>query len=145
MPESPSRSGRPEGDNESGEIFFGPAPGPGDSEGGDVYPPSGVLDARAFEFGDVAGRLEPGGYEVVCETDRLQVGVYLLAAPEADTQTPHEWDELYFVLEGSGTLTVEGERFALAEGSAAFVAARAHHHFHDYERIVLLVVFDKTS
>jgi mannose-6-phosphate isomerase-like protein (cupin superfamily) len=141
--ETPSLSGSRQGDNEPGDIFFGPAPGPGDSEGGDVYPPVG-MDARAFEFGDLAGRLEPGGYEVVYETDRLQVGVYLLVAPEPDTQTPHEWDELYFVLEGSGTLAVEDEQFSLREGSAAFVAARAHHHFHDYERIVLLVVFDKT-
>jgi mannose-6-phosphate isomerase-like protein (cupin superfamily) len=96
-----------------------------------------------FDFGDVAKRLGPGGYEVVYETDRLQVGVYLLAAPEPDMQQPHEWDELYFVLEGSGTLDVEGEKDRLDEGAAAFVAARAAHRFEDYERIVLLVVFDK--
>jgi mannose-6-phosphate isomerase-like protein (cupin superfamily) len=97
-----------------------------------------------FGFGDVAERLGPGGYEVVYETDRLQVGVYVLAAPKLDTQQPHEWDELYFVLEGSGTLDVEGEKHPLEEGAAAFVAARAAHRFEDYGRIVLLVVFDKT-
>ena len=97
-----------------------------------------------FGFGDVAERLGPGGYEVVYETDRLQVGIYVLAAPEADTQQPHEWDELYFVLEGRGTLDVEGEKHQLEEGAAAFVAAHAAHRFEGYERIVLLVVFDKT-
>jgi mannose-6-phosphate isomerase-like protein (cupin superfamily) len=96
-----------------------------------------------FDFGDVAERLGRGGYEVVYETDRLQVGVYVLAAPEPDTQQPHEWDELYFVLEGRGTLDVEGEKHPLEEGAAAFVAARAEHRFEDYERIALLVVFDK--
>jgi mannose-6-phosphate isomerase-like protein (cupin superfamily) len=96
-----------------------------------------------FQYGDIAARLEPGGYEVVYETERLQVGVYLLAAPDPDTQAPHEWDELYFVLEGSGTLLVEGERLDLETGSAAFVPAQAEHRFEDYERIVLLVVFDK--
>jgi len=96
-----------------------------------------------FDFGDVAERLGPGGYEVVYETDRLQVGVYVLAAPEPDTQQPHEWDELYFVLEGRGMLDVEGEKHPLEQGAAAFVAARAAHRFEDYERIVLLVVFDK--
>jgi mannose-6-phosphate isomerase-like protein (cupin superfamily) len=96
-----------------------------------------------FGFGDVAERLGPGGYELVYETDRLQVGVYVLAAPEPDTQQPHEWDELYFVLEGSGTLDVEGEKHPLEQGAAAFVAARAEHRFEDYERIALLVVFDK--
>jgi mannose-6-phosphate isomerase-like protein (cupin superfamily) len=122
-------------------LFFGPTPGPGDSDGGDLYAPEEV--ASGFDFGTVADRLGPGGYEIVYETDRLQVGVYLLVAPEPDTQIPHEWDELYFVLEGRGTLTVEDEQFALEKGGAAFVAARAHHHFHDYERLVLLVVFDK--
>jgi mannose-6-phosphate isomerase-like protein (cupin superfamily) len=97
-----------------------------------------------FGFGAVAERLGPGGYEVVYETDRLQVGVYVLAAPEPDTQQPHEWDELYFVLEGRGTLDVEGQKHPLEEGAAAFVAAHAAHRFEDYERIVLLVVFDKT-
>lgn len=96
-----------------------------------------------FDFGDVAERLGSGGYEVVYETDRLQVGIYLLAAPEPDAQQPHEWDELYFVLKGSGTLDVEGDKHQLAEGAAAFVAAGAPHRFEDYERIVLLVVFDK--
>jgi mannose-6-phosphate isomerase-like protein (cupin superfamily) len=98
----------------------------------------------AFVFGGVADRLEPGGYEVLYETDRLQVGIYVLAAPEPDMQSPHDWDELYFVLEGSGTLTTEGVELQLAEGGAAFVPARAEHRFGDYERIALLVVFDKT-
>jgi mannose-6-phosphate isomerase-like protein (cupin superfamily) len=127
-------------------LFFDPTPGPGNSDGGDVYPPERMSGLRslAFRFGDVAAGLEPGGYEVVYETDRLQVGVYLIAAPEPDTQEPHEWDELYFVLEGRGTLRVEDEKLRLEEGDAAFVTARVHHHFEDYERIVLLVVFDRT-
>ena len=103
-----------------------------------------IAPFSGFDFGDIAERLGPGGYEVVYETDRLQVGIYVLAEPEPDSQQPHEWDELYFVLEGSGTLDVEGEKHPLGEGAAAFVAARAAHRFEDYERIVLLVVFDKT-
>jgi mannose-6-phosphate isomerase-like protein (cupin superfamily) len=138
----------PDGSSESDAaepLFFGPTPGPGDSEGGDVYPPEGMNTVRslAFRFGGVAESLEPGGYEVVYETDRLQVGVYVLAAPEPDRQEPHEWDELYFVLEGSGTLTTEGVDLPLDEGAAAFVPAGAEHRFSAYERIVLLVVFDK--
>lgn len=96
-----------------------------------------------FDFGRIAERLGPGGYEVVYETARLQVGIYVLEAPEPDTQQPHEWDELYFVLAGSGTLDVEGEKHPLGQGAAAFVAAKEAHRFEDYERIVLLVVFDK--
>jgi hypothetical protein len=39
--------------------------------------------------------------------------VYVLVAPpEPDRQQPHEDDEVYLVLEGSGTLEVEGEQAA---------------------------------
>jgi mannose-6-phosphate isomerase-like protein (cupin superfamily) len=125
-------------------LFFAATPGPGDSDGGDVYAPPEVMDGQRFDYGDVAERLGPGGYEVVYETARLQVGVYVLAAPEPDRQEPHEWDELYFVLEGSGTLRVGEEELQLERGAAAFVPARAHHHFEAFDRIVLLVVFDKS-
>lgn len=126
-------------------LFFTATPGPGDSDGGDLFPPEGMSGVRSgvFQFGRVAERLDPGGYEIVYETDRMQVGVYFLAAPEPDRQEPHEWDELYFVLEGRGTLVVEDEQLALGEGTAAFVPAGADHRFEGYERLVLLVVFDK--
>ena len=50
-----------------------------------------------------------GGYEVVHESPGLEVGVYVLVAPEPDHQQPHEDGEVYIVLEGSGRLEVEGE------------------------------------
>ena len=47
------------------------------------------------------------------------------------------------MLEGSGTLDVEGERVDLREGQAAFVAAGAEHHFVGYEQLSVLVLFEK--
>jgi mannose-6-phosphate isomerase-like protein (cupin superfamily) len=41
--------------------------------------------------------------------------VYVLVAPEPDRQRPHEDDELYVVLEGTGVLQVEGEDIAVRE------------------------------
>jgi len=40
------------------------------------------------------------GYEVVYESEAVELGVYVLVAPEPDDQEPHEWDEIYVVLEG---------------------------------------------
>jgi mannose-6-phosphate isomerase-like protein (cupin superfamily) len=82
-----------------------------------------------------------GGYEVVHESEGLELGVYVLVAPEPDRQQPHEEDELYVVLEGRGTLDVAGERVDLVEGQAAFVAAQVEHRFVGYENLALLVVF----
>jgi mannose-6-phosphate isomerase-like protein (cupin superfamily) len=50
---------------------------------------------------------------------------------------------VYVVLEGRGTLEIEGERVEVQEGKAAFVPAGADHRFVGYEHLSLLVIFDK--
>jgi hypothetical protein len=47
-----------------------------------------------------------GGYEIVHRSPGLELGVYVLVAPEPDRQQPHEDDEVYVVLEGGGVLEV---------------------------------------
>jgi len=79
----------------------------------------------------------------VHESPGLEVGVYVLVAPEPDRQQPHEDDEVYVVLDGAGTLEVEGVQVELHRGQAAFVAARAEHRFTSYDRLSLLVVFTR--
>lgn len=98
---------------------------------------------RAIEVEAVRQRLAGGngGYEVVHSSPGLEVGVYVLVAPEPDRQQAHEDDELYVVLEGRGTLTVEGESTPVEEGKAAFVPAGSDHRFTGYEGLSVLVVF----
>ena len=100
---------------------------------------------QAIEVEAVRSRLSAGngGYEVVHRSPGLEVGVYVLVAPEPDHQQPHEDDELYFVLEGQGTLTVEGEETLMTQGQAAFVRAGADHRFTGYEGLSLLVMFTR--
>jgi mannose-6-phosphate isomerase-like protein (cupin superfamily) len=103
--------------------------------------------SHSFDVGHVAERLAAGdgGYEVVHESPGVEVGVYVLVAPEPDRQQPHEWDEIYVVLEGNGVLTVEDEDIPLEEGGAVFVPARAEHRFSAYEHLSVLVLFDKSQ
>ncbi len=51
---------------------------------------------HAFEVAAVKERLRQagGGYEIVHESAGLEVGVYVLVAPEPDRQQPHDDDEL---------------------------------------------------
>jgi mannose-6-phosphate isomerase-like protein (cupin superfamily) len=99
---------------------------------------------HAFEVAAVKERLRQagGGYEIVHESAGLEVGVYVLAAPEPDRQQPHEDDELYIVLEGTGVLEVDGERVPVKEGTAVFVEAGADHRFSAYEHLSVLVIFE---
>jgi mannose-6-phosphate isomerase-like protein (cupin superfamily) len=101
--------------------------------------------AHAFDVEAVKARLsEAGGYEVVHSSPGLEIGVYVLVAPEPDRQQPHEDDEVYIVLEGHGVLDVAGEQVELREGHALFVPAGAEHRFSGYESLSLLVIFERT-
>jgi mannose-6-phosphate isomerase-like protein (cupin superfamily) len=82
-----------------------------------------------------------GGYEIVHESPGLELGVYVLVAPEPDRQQPHDRDEIYIVLSGRGTLEVERDAVELGEGDAAFVKAGDDHRFTGYEGLSVLVIF----
>jgi mannose-6-phosphate isomerase-like protein (cupin superfamily) len=101
--------------------------------------------SHAFEIEQVRRRLEAGngGYEIVHASPGLEVGVYVLVAPEPDRQQPHKDDEIYVVLEGTGVLQVEGEEVPVREGSAVFVEAGADHRFTAYEHLSVLVIFER--
>jgi mannose-6-phosphate isomerase-like protein (cupin superfamily) len=100
-----------------------------------------------FDVDAVRARLEAGdgGYEIVHSSSGLEVGVYVLVAPEPDRQQPHADDEVYVVLDGRGVLEVEGEQVSLERGQAVFVPAGASHEFIGYEGLSVLVIFARAG
>jgi len=88
-------------------------------------------------------RASGGGYEVLHESPGIELGVYVLVAPEPDRQQPHADDEVYVVLEGSGVLEVSGQNVPVQEGDAVFVEAGAEHRFTAYEHLAVLVTFER--
>src|SRR5438128_10959236 len=106
-------------------------------------PGSSVPGVHAFHVGTVAEKLRAagGGYEIVHESPGLELGVYVLVAPEPDRQQPHEDDEVYVVLEGSVTLEVEGQRVDGQEGRAVDVPTGSAAHSGAYEHLAVLVIF----
>jgi mannose-6-phosphate isomerase-like protein (cupin superfamily) len=113
-----------------------------------VLPLSGssslAVSVHEFRIAEVRERLEAGGgYEIVHESPGLELGVYVLIAPEPDRQQPHADDEVYIVLGGTGVLEVEGKAVPVKEGSAVFVEAGADHRFTSYEQLSVLVIFDR--
>ena len=60
----------------------------------------------------------------------VRAGVY---APRShDAQEPHDQDELYVVIRGTGSFTKGGERRAFKPGDAIFVEAGAEHAFTEF-------------
>jgi mannose-6-phosphate isomerase-like protein (cupin superfamily) len=60
----------------------------------------------------------------------LTVEIY--APVGRDPQTPHDRDEVYFVIAGTGEFVVAGERSRAAPGDALFVAANVEHRFENF-------------
>ena len=101
--------------------------------------------AHPFDIEHAKERLAAGGggYEVVHESPGLELGVYVLVAPEPDHQQPHEDDEIYIGLEGTGVLEVGDESVPIDVGQAIFVDAGVEHRFTAYEQLAVLVIFER--
>ncbi len=68
--------------------------------------------------------------------------VVLYAPRKTDTQEPHEQDEVYVVMKGSGSFMVDGRRRPFAEGDVLFVPAQRVHRFEDFsDDLVVWAVF----
>ncbi len=74
--------------------------------------PAGVWNVEAFAHGTMSP---------ICFAPRGR-----------DHQTPHEQDEIYVVVGGSGILVIEDECAAFATGDVLFVAAGRTHRFVDF-------------
>ena len=71
----------------------------------------------------------------------LSMGIYQLKANAVDQQSPHKQDEIYYLIGGRASLTVDGATHAVSTGSVVFVAAHAEHRFHDIQEDMTALVF----
>jgi len=72
----------------------------------------------------------------------MSAGIYVLPASGTDPQSPHNEDELYYVVRGQARMQAGSEDQAVGEGSVIFVAAGVKHRFYDIaEELVVLVFF----
>jgi mannose-6-phosphate isomerase-like protein (cupin superfamily) len=72
----------------------------------------------------------------------MSAGLYVLPAGGADTQSPHQQDEMYYVVRGRARMLAGSEDQAVSEGSIIFVAAHIEHRFYEItQELVLLVMF----
>lgn len=82
------------------------------------------------------------------ETDYLEVlsedsvSVELARYPNPEEKTPHNTDELYYIISGSGTVHVGVDRYSVEAGDVVYVEQGLEHDFFDIDDpITALVVF----
>ena len=74
----------------------------------------------------------PGGAPFTMPFAHGSLRLVVFAPRDQDVQEPHEQDEVYIVVSGSGVLEIEGERFAFEPGDALFVPAGKRHQFREF-------------
>jgi mannose-6-phosphate isomerase-like protein (cupin superfamily) len=98
----------------------------------------------AHELAEVAALRAASGtpYLEFITVPDLSVGLYVLAAGQPDLQQPHTEDEVYYVIAGSGQISVGDEVRDVRAGSIVFVGAGVPHRFHDItSELTVFVVF----
>lgn len=72
----------------------------------------------------------------------MSAGIYVLPVGGNDPQSPHNQDEIYYVVSGAAKVRTGNEETRVEKGSVIFVEAGVEHRFFDIEKeLVLLVVF----
>ena len=73
--------------------------------------------------------------------ESLAAGVLVLQPAEEDTQTPHDSDEVYYVISGNGFLRIKDKDYKVSKDKLFFVAKDVEHYFHGNTKELKVLYF----
>jgi mannose-6-phosphate isomerase-like protein (cupin superfamily) len=102
---------------------------------------------ETFDIEAIAASLEGNAvqYREFLKVPALSCGVYFLPRGSEDMQSPHDEDEVYYVLNGKAQLKVGDEEREIGAGSLLYVKATETHSFFEIEEDMTLLVFFAAS
>jgi mannose-6-phosphate isomerase-like protein (cupin superfamily) len=107
-----------------------------------VIPPTRPWEAFALADLQTQRLQQNAGFLEFLSESQLRMGLYHLTSGALDTQDVHGEDEIYYVVDGSGTIRIDGTDYEATAGSAFFVKAQVSHRFHTITSDMnVLVVF----
>jgi Mannose-6-phosphate isomerase len=80
-------------------------------------------------------------FETFINKDSLAAGVLVLKPGEEDTQTPHDSDEVYYVISGDGFLKIKIKITKFQKTNCFFVAKNVEHFFHGNTKELKVLYF----
>ena len=81
-------------------------------------------------------------FQEFLSTESMHCGLYHLKAGSKDMQTPHDEDEMYYVIEGRAKLRIGETAQDVGPGNLLYVQASEEHAFFEIEEdMTLLVIF----
>ena len=98
--------------------------------------------SQVFELDQLqAQRVQAGrSYLEFLRVPAMSAGIYVLPVGGNDRQSPHNQDEIYYVISGSAKMKLGQEERRVEQGSVIFVEAGLEHRFFDIEQELALVV-----
>jgi mannose-6-phosphate isomerase-like protein (cupin superfamily) len=103
-----------------------------------------MTEEKVFDLQNLLTQLEnKGGYFLdFLKVRNLEAGIIVLHPEQEDTQEPHSADELYYIIEGTGSMELGKMIISVKKGSMVFVPARLPHKFYgNKEDLVVLYMF----
>jgi mannose-6-phosphate isomerase-like protein (cupin superfamily) len=82
-----------------------------------------------------------GYFHTFLNRQNIAAGVLVLEPDEEDTQTPHDDDEVYFVIRGDGYLKINDIDYAVTEGKAYYVQKGIPHKFFGNKKELVVLYF----
>ncbi len=80
-------------------------------------------------------------FQTFINKDSLAAGVLVLKPSEEDTQTPHDSDEVYYVISGDGFLKIKDKDYKVSKDKLFFVAKDVEHFFHGNTKELKVLYF----
>ncbi len=102
---------------------------------------------RGFDLADLIQKQKGSGipYLEFLRVPSLSCGIYSLSAGATDLQSPHDEDEVYFVVSGKGRVRLGSEEHEVGPGSLLYVEATSEHSFFEIDEDITLLVFFATG
>ena len=92
------------------------------------------------ELNTILSSLEKNDYFTdFLNTKSLEAGIINLREDQKDTQDTHPLDELYYVIEGKGMISINGKDHEIKQGTLIFVPAYSEHKFHGNKNNLLIL------
>ena len=90
------------------------------------------IDSKTWTIAEAGAALAKSGANFVTLFKQGTLEVEIYRPVGTDPQQPHKKDELYVVINGTGTFVHGSERTAIHEGDTLFVRAGVAHRFEDF-------------
>jgi mannose-6-phosphate isomerase-like protein (cupin superfamily) len=86
-------------------------------------------------------RNSTGYFHTFLNRANIAAGVLVLQPGQEDTQTPHDSDEIYYVVRGDGFLKINNKDYEVSEGKAYYVQKNMPHYFFGNKKELIVMYF----